>query len=403
MKSKTQGIILGLIILFLISGWIAPKTQAHSSLFPDQHEGDCRVCHGQENFYAVFENGEFLSLTISKEHTLESVHWKAGLYCEDCHLDQSLNLHPDPEINSCESCHDENFESSNVILSDLSIQLPFMDQREISISLNQTCINCHKEEAEKSADSTHQMVFDQGNRSAPICIDCHGSHQVSNSNEFQSKISPICGNCHISEYSTFEGSVHGAGLSEEINSDLPTCVDCHGVHNIYGPYDITFRNTTISICTTCHVDEELMAPYGISTLVLETYLSDFHGRSANLFILSNNNRPTDKAVCYDCHGIHNILSPDNPASQVYPDNLLGTCQKCHLDAAITFPKAWLGHYVPTIEDNPYLYIINLIYPILIGLVIGTALIYILLDARKRHYMRKAIDAAKNFNKESGDK
>ncbi len=375
MRNRYQNLILGLIILLSSSFWIVSITQARPNSYTDNHSGDCLDCHSQENFFAQFENGEKISLTHTKDHNQNSVHGEAEIYCENCHTEQVNQIHPNQEI---------------VKFEGKTFDLPYKDKREMSISLNQICTNCHEDEAQKTGDSTHQIVFNQGNRLAPLCVDCHNSHFVEKPNQPRSKISTICAPCHKSVFTTYEGSVHGAALIGEGNMDVPSCVDCHGVHNISGPYDLTFRNASIMMCTTCHADENLMSSYGISTLVADTYLNDFHGRSANLFILGNNNRPTDKAVCYDCHGIHNILAPDNPSSQVYPENLLGTCQKCHTQADIKFPNAWLGHYVPTLEDNPILYTIDWIFPIIISILLTVSILYILIDARKRYVSRNEI-------------
>ena len=84
-----------------------------------------------------------------------------------------------------------------------------------------------------------------------------------------------------------------------------------------------------------------------------------------------------------CHGIHNIRRPSDELSTVYPNNLQRTCQQCHENASIKFPRAWLSHYVPTWEHTPALVVVNSAYQILIPVVIGGFLAYIGLDANKR--------------------
>ena len=117
--------------------------------------------------------------------------------------------------------------------------------------------------------------------------------------------------------------------------------------------------------------------------MLQNYLNDFHGRTVNLF-REKGGLSSNKAVCFDCHGIHNIRRPDDPLSSVYPDNLQKTCQQCHEDASIRFPQAWLSHYTPSWEQTPVLYAVNIIYKmILIPGTLGGFAIYIGLDARKR--------------------
>ncbi len=56
-------------------------------------------------------------------------------------------------------------------------------------------------------------------------------------------------------------------------------------------------------------DEEMMGKYGISTDVFETYVADFHGHDCRLFEKQLLDQETNKAVCYDCHGVENILRP----------------------------------------------------------------------------------------------
>jgi hypothetical protein len=90
--------------------------------------------------------------------------------------------------------------------------------------------------------------------------------------------------------------------------------------------------------------------------------------------------PTNKPVCYDCHGVHNMLSPEDPASQVYRTNLLHTCQKCHPDATQNFPATWLSHYEPNLQKYPVVYFVDLFYKIFIPAVLGFMGVYVVVDA-----------------------
>jgi hypothetical protein len=157
------------------------------------------------------------------------------------------------------------------------------------------------------------------------------------------------------------------------------------VHNVRGPRVATYRNDTIAICGDCHSDPVLMDKYGLSTDVFQTYVSDFHGRTVNLFRQYDPTTPCDKAVCFDCHGIHNIRSKDDPLSTVHPNNLQRTCQMCHEDATSSFTFSWLGHNVNTRPGQQVLSIVNLVYTILIPAVIGFFLFYIVLDVGRRMF------------------
>jgi hypothetical protein len=129
-----------------------------------------------------------------------------------------------------------------------------------------------------------------------------------------------------------------------------------------------------------------MAKYGISTNVLQTYLDDFHGRTVD-YDRKSNAAAVPEATCYDCHGIHNVRSPQDASSTVYPTNLQHTCQKCHSDAEISFPQAWLGHSAPDLKKSPILFAVNWFYQVSIPVVLVSIGIYILLDAQRRVFDR----------------
>ena len=84
-------------------------------------------------------------------------------------------------------------------------------------------------------------------------------------------------------------------------------------------------------------------------------------------------------MCFDCHGVHNILSPKDAGSQVIRENLLTTCQKCHPGATANFPDAWIGHYPPSPQTTPLLFGVNLFYALLIPGVLGVFALLVFTD------------------------
>ena len=66
------------------------------------------------------------------------------------------------------------------------------------------------------------------------------------------------------------------------------------------------------MCADCHTDAKKMAKYKLSTQVLRTYVADFHGSTVTLFQRRHPDQVTNKPVCYDCHGIHDIASKSDP-------------------------------------------------------------------------------------------
>jgi predicted CXXCH cytochrome family protein len=179
-----------------------------------------------------------------------------------------------------------------------------------------------------------------------------------------------CSQCHSAIYDTYKQSVHGGALTQEGNLDVPTCIDCHGVHNIQSPNTASFRNSTPFLCATCHTNNALMQKYGLSTEVLDTYVADFHGTTVVLFDKTFPDQPTNKPVCTDCHGTHEIVRVADPDKGLsVRENLLARCQACHPDATSDFPEAWLSHYIPSPEKYPVVYYVDLFYKFFIPAVL----------------------------------
>jgi hypothetical protein len=128
-----------------------------------------------------------------------------------------------------------------------------------------------------------------------------------------------------------------------------------------------------------------MKPYGISTNVLNTYVADFHGTTVKMFEETYPDQPTNKPVCTDCHGIHDIKRVDDPNVGIsIKSNLLAKCQQCHPNATTeSFTSAWLSHYEPSPQAFPLVYYVNLFYKIFIPTVIGGMIFYVLTDIYRR--------------------
>jgi hypothetical protein len=86
-------------------------------------------------------------------------------------------------------------------------------------------------------------------------------------------------------------------------------------------------------------------------------------------------------VCYDCHGVHEIRRVDDPEKGLQVrENLLARCQVCHPDATLEFSDSWTSHYIPSPQNNPLVYYVNLFYKFLIPGVLGGMAVLVALDA-----------------------
>lgn len=309
----------------------------------------CLSCHSNKDLELVLPSGEKRSLFVEPETFARSVHG-GKLRCTDCHSDISTYPHP---------------------------ARSFKNLREFALAYQETCKSCHFDNYTKTLDSVHYALLAKGNLKAPLCVDCHGAHNVSRPGVPKSRISATCSRCHQAIYDQYKRSVHGEALQGG-NTDAPACVDCHRAHNIEDPRTSSFRLNTPELCARCHTDEKLMKKYGLSTMVLQTYLQDFHGMTASLQKKQQVAPSVVTAVCTDCHGVHNILSVKDPKSAVMKANLVRVCAKCHAGATKNFPAAWLSHYQPSPEKTPLVYYVRLFYQIFIPLVIVGLILQILL-------------------------
>jgi hypothetical protein len=333
---------------------------------PNLSIGDdyCLGCHGQPGQTLKLENGEELDLFVDPALHKASVHGEMGYACVQCHT--TVGEYPHPPFQAA-------------------------DRRDVTLKLTSTCEQCHQKEASLNADGVHAMGQKEGIREAAVCVDCHTSHEVRRLNDPVTKkplpetrqwIPERCALCHNAIYQKYKESVHGAALSEG-NPDVPTCIDCHGVHNIENPTTAYFRLNSPETCSKCHTDPEITKKYNLNPNVLNSYVSDFHGSTVAIFEKLSPNAQVNKPVCYDCHGVHDISSVKDPhAGLDMQENLLKRCQVCHPDANPNFPTAWMSHYSPSPEHYPLVYYVNLFYLLFIPGVLGGMAILVVMDASR---------------------
>lgn len=306
----------------------------------------CLGCHSDITLELTLKSGQRRSLFVDGEQFARSIHGDK-LLCTDCHGDIETYPHP---------------------------KRAFTNLREFTLAYYESCKGCHFDNYTKTMDSVHYAVLREGNLNAPLCVDCHGAHDVTSPDVPKSRISKTCSRCHQGIYAQYAESVHGKALVEEENVDVPVCTDCHHSHDIPDPRTAAFHLKTPELCARCHTDETLMERYGVSTQVLQTYLKDFHGMTASLYREEEIVPAAFTAVCTDCHGVHDILPVKDPRSAVMKANLVTVCRKCHPDANENFPAAWLSHYEPSPDKAPLVYYVKLFYQIFIPFVIvGLAL------------------------------
>jgi len=324
---------------------------------------DCQNCHGDPNL-EVTRGGQTTSLFVNQEAVSRSRHARTA--CAQCHTGVSPS-HERP----CETVIEK------------------VD-----------CSICHAEVVAEYEESTHGQLVAEGSPDAPICADCHGTHEVQGSNEtnsptFSRNVPGLCAECHRTGQQAsvrYQGdepgavehyleSIHGKGLVESGLTVTANCADCHTAHRELpsdDPRSSVYRANIGETCGRCHsgiselfansihspefsdTEEELPVCSECHSAhdIQRTDESDFR-----LHIMDQCGRCHEEitesyfdtfhgkvsrlgylkaARCYDCHGSHDILPVTDTRSRLSRDNIVTTCGACHTGAHRQF-AGYLTH------------------------------------------------------------
>ena len=324
----------------------------------------CLSCH------AVEEDGA----PLVEAHHLLTVH--ADLECIGCHEDYE-DSHPD-EMGTpigCGACHDdaveallesvhagllgddpEDEETTAACVKCHSAHDVFPEKHRKStlfpLEVPKTCGACH--DTQKYADDTHaHSLLAAGLVTAPTCVTCHGGHDVKEGDDatapmHPSNVSRACGECHVGIYERYAKSIHGTTPRDGEGREPATCTDCHKPHAI-SRVDGNFKLQTVATCNECHGDRG------------RTYYATYHGKIAAIGY-------DDIASCDDCHTAHDILPSSDPLSSVHMDNRVETCARCHEGAHEQFVTYEVHADPDDKEGYPVLYWARVLMR---GLILGT--------------------------------
>jgi hypothetical protein len=351
------------------------------------------------------------------------------LSCHTCHSEHTPSPSTEDkmaflmmEISLCRSCHSQEveeyfggmhgkeFEKKNVdtptcinchkahnILSSKNPESPVFHTNVVAL-----CVECHEDEriTAKYAElpkpiilkayenSVHgRAVQEREAMAAPSCIECHGYHELRPADDPKSPVNKVniaftCAKCHPGVEGVYRKSIHGQALTQGI-LDSPTCTDCHGEHDIVAVADTASRVSPGHIamtCSHCHAEEALASKYDLPPSVYKTYRDSFHG-------IANKYGELVVAECASCHGFHDILPSTNPRSSIHPDNIVETCGQCHKGVSENFARGKI-HVRATKESSPGVYIVRKFYTWFIGVLALLFIAYILLESVGRIKRKK---------------
>jgi cytochrome b subunit of formate dehydrogenase len=220
-----------------------------------KNAASCYDCHGKHDVlkadnFASQVNIANLAETCGKCHQGDKKDATVKNIFEDYKASQHgialINKGLTKSAPSCTTCHD-----SHSVLSVENEKSPVHRN-----NLEKTCSDCHVGILEQFKDSVHSSNITETDKKLPVCIDCHESHRLVDTNLKESKFKIVanCGDCHSdlldSYYATYHGKVERLG-----GGNSAKCFDCHGTHNILpatNEASLVHQNNIQTTCSQCH-------------------------------------------------------------------------------------------------------------------------------------------------------
>jgi len=207
------------------------ETQVESPVHADLACADCHASVDPDGDHAETAKRELASPQL----------------CSTCHdADLSASVHAEV---GCGDCHGK----AHQMLPVADHASPVSPRRQIA-----TCAGCHQgESVDKYTQTVHGWaLLRSGLLSAPSCNDCHGSHDIlpvaDPASRASERSSPeTCASCHTFILDDWAESAHGKAWKAG-NTKGPVCVDCHGAHEIYHPREAAERLRMPAKCSDCH-------------------------------------------------------------------------------------------------------------------------------------------------------
>ena len=284
--------------LLVLAGMVQAQPAAPAAI----DNAVCLGCHGNEGFSVPGANGRTRSLHVIADKFGKSVHGKRQ--CVECHKDITAIPHEKtgPLKVGCVQCHQDLWEAAKkdnkagefprlgVVVEQIDHYMKSIHarpSREDQSRTNATCYNCHDahyvypkdspiradwrlgipnacgkchvKQREEYLESVHGgQVIGNANPAAPVCSDCHTTHDVDRPklDAIKLVISKNCGNCHSENLKSYANTYHGQ-ITTLGYAYTATCFDCHGSHGIQRvghPLSTVHPNNRLRTCQKCHKD-----------------------------------------------------------------------------------------------------------------------------------------------------
>jgi hypothetical protein len=203
---------------------ILPVKDPQSPVYPLNIPRTCGSCHGKAEMAKKMGMPEVYSMYMDSVHGFALS--KDGLLVAA----------------NCSSCH-----GTHKVLSRKNPA-----SRTYRTNVAATCGSCHQGMEAQYLAGVHGKAMKAGNAHAPVCIDCHTTHQISRPGlaSWQVQTTATCGNCHKEHLATYRDTFHSQ-VSALGYVETARCWDCHGEHVILPASDPKSTVAAANLAATC--------------------------------------------------------------------------------------------------------------------------------------------------------
>ena len=217
----------------------------------------CLACHGAMKGKIRTDKGLIIDVHLDEARFSKSVH--SGIGCTTCHKTFRDNPHEPPKAEVPGN------------LAELASRVS--PKAKVDPVAYAACSECHGDIYKRVSESVHgRNVMEKKQPDGALCADCHGSpHYIMTGKSRESmanrwNVVKGCGECHDKEEIAKKYNL-GTHIVEKYNESFhgkkyklghpgaPTCVDCHGAHDIKKWDDpaspVSWEKRTVT-CGKCH-------------------------------------------------------------------------------------------------------------------------------------------------------
>jgi hypothetical protein len=281
----------------------------------------CTICHAKAEIAAVVGEG---SAEIV-EHEKTGVHAAAGLSCHDCH-----GGNPDPALADDADAMDEHFAAAPYVGAPKRADIPSFCGRchGDPVYMNRFKPAARVDQEREYWTSRHGVLLKTGDTNVATCIDCHGTHGIVGPGDSQSPVHPqhvadTCSRCH-------SDAVRMAAYTLPDGRPLPVDQYARWRRSVHAEFLLERSDLAAPTCNDCHGNHGATPP-GLESVGF--VCGQCHAREAELF------RASPKADAFEEHrdymkqagaaGCASCHPPPSPLAKLGTSVGFAQCATCH--------------------------------------------------------------------------